>query len=84
LTKRCRAKISLIGKVVWDDELMTSETISPTISKLNAALKEANFPYRIKPIKCKKRHAPSRNLLTGKVEVQRFRSTVIGYKLVPR
>ena len=83
LAKRAIA-VNLLGKMVWDDEMLSHTTVAPTISKLNTSLEEANFPYKIKSVKRKQRNVPSRNLITGKVQIQRFRSTVVGYKLVPR
>jgi len=79
-----RVAVNLLGKMVWDDEALSHTTIAPTISKLNAALAKANFPYKIRSVKRKKRNVPTRDLITKKVKVQRFRSTVVGYKLVPR
>ena len=76
--------VNLLGKMVWDDEAVSDTTVAPAISKLNAALEEANFPYKIKSVKRKKRNVPSRDLITGKVQVKTFRSTTVGYKLVPR
>ena len=76
--------VNLLGKIVWGDEALSHTTVTPTISKLNAALEEANFPYRIKSVKRKQRTVASRDLITGKVQVTKFRSTVVGYKLVPR
>jgi hypothetical protein len=83
LAKRVIAA-NLLTKKVWGDEALSHTTIAPTISKLNTALKEANFPYKIKSVKRKKRNVPSRDLITGKIQVKKFRSTTVGYKLVPR
>ena len=79
-----RITVNLLGKMIWNDEAMSHTTIAPTISKINTALEGVNFPYKIRSIKRKQRNVPSRNPITGKVEIQRFRSTVVGYKLVPR
>jgi hypothetical protein len=76
--------VNRLGKMVWDDEALSHTTIAPTISKLNTVLEEANFPYKIKSVKRKQRNVPSRDLITGKVHVKKFRSTVVGYKLVPK
>ena len=76
--------VNRLGKMVWGDEALSQTTIAPTVSKLKTALKEANFPYKIKSVKRKQRNVPTRDLLTGKVHVKKFRSTVVGYKLVPR
>ena len=83
LAKRALA-VNLLGKMVWGDEMLSHTTVAPTISKLNASLEEANFPYKIKSVKRKQRNVPSKDLFTGKIQVTKFRSTVVGYKLVPR
>jgi hypothetical protein len=83
LAKR-RVSVNLLGKMVWGDEALSHTTVAPTISKLNSALGESNFPYKIVSVKRKRRSVPSKDLFTGKIQVQRFRSTVVGYKLVPR
>jgi hypothetical protein len=83
LAKRAVA-VNLLGKIVWGDEALSHTTVAPTISKLNRSLEEANFPYKIKSVKRKQRNVPSKDLFTGKIQVTKFRSTVVGYKLVPR
>jgi len=83
LAKRAVA-VNLLGKMVWGDEALSHTTVAPTISKLNTTLEEANFPYKIKSVKRKQRHVPSKDLFTGKIQVTKYRSTVVGYKLVPR
>ena len=76
--------VNLLGKRVWNDETMSHTTIAPTITRLNTALEEANFPYKIKSVKRKTRNVPTRDLLTGEVQVKRLRGAVAGYKLVLR
>jgi len=79
-----RVGINSLGKIVWGDDMISHRTIKATISKLNSALKAVNLPYKIISVKRKKRCVPMKDFITGKVHVQTFRSTVVGYKLVPR
>ena len=79
-----RIVVNLLGKLVWEDELHSHKSIKSSISKLNTALEEVSFPYKIKSVKRKKRCVPTRDLITGKVYTKTIRGTIVGYKLVPR
>jgi len=79
-----RATITGLGKMIWGDQLCSQKTITATISKLNTALEEANFPYKIKSVRSKKQTIPVEDFLSKKVRSVVIRCPIVGYKLVAR